>query len=146
MGGGQCGWQGSDYQMVNASPSEDWCEFHDYGGDTAQTMPSHLASDLVACRTNLKKPLFDGEIGLYNGGNHTYCGLTSSMTNAQRATDFKACFAAEFASGISGISPWSFHNDGSTNCGLQAPPTYEIGPCDADPTIGVIQQYEPTAP
>jgi hypothetical protein len=145
MGGGQCGWQGSDYQTVNASPSEDWCEFHDYGGDTAATVPSQLAADLTACRTNLNKPLFVGEIGLYNSGTDTYCGITASMSNAQRATDFNACFKAQFAAGIAGISPWSFHDDGSSTCGVQSPPTYEIAPCDGDPAIGVVQQYEPTS-
>jgi hypothetical protein len=146
MGGQQCGWQtggltADDYRYVNASPYEDWCEFHDYGGDTATALAGHLLIDLKDCNLRLRKPLFVGEFGLDNAGRGKFCGVAHRLSDLQRSIDFNLCFRVQYAAGVVGITPWSFHDDGSRNCGLQPPPTYEIGPCNHDPTIGVVRTY-----
>ena len=66
IGGGQCGAEGGDFELVHASSAIDLCSYHDYGA-AAAAIPGDqwngLALRLQQCR-NLDKPLISGESGL----------------------------------------------------------------------------------
>lgn len=131
IGSGQCGGQGSDYQLVNASPYIDVASYHDYGSDTTP-IPGDQYNGLQV-RINqmaaINKPLMVGESGIL--ASDTVTGCTST---AQRAADFQAKITAMFDQGIVGFLPWDYEPTlTATTC------SYDIGP--GDPTFGVLSNY-----
>jgi mannan endo-1,4-beta-mannosidase len=127
MGGGQCGTQGADYQLVHSGPNIDLCEYHDYG-HPGSPMPGDqwngLAVRLQQCAA-LGKPLFVGEIGLLPAD--------TGGSLAQRAAEFDAKFSAQLSAGAVGALLWAWNN------GSVPITTYDIGA--ADPALAVMAKY-----
>ena len=121
MGGGQCGSQGSDYQLLGSIKTIDVLEYHDYGHET-QAIPANLARD-IGVSNALGKPLFVGESGIQ--------ASTVGGTLADRAAAFDAKCAAMLKAGIGGFLVWSWKNASPTN--------WQVGP--GDPTLRVIDSY-----
>jgi mannan endo-1,4-beta-mannosidase len=121
-GSGQCGMRGPDYQGVNASSANDWCEYHDYGR-VAEAVPAALQVVLGECQA-LNKPTIVGETGISTAEAGGY---------AQRSRAFEAKFSAQFALGVAGELVWSWDLEGSS------PTSYQTGP--DDPTLGVVSRY-----
>ena len=123
MGGGQCGSQGNDYQLLGSIKTIDVLEYHDYGHET-QAMPANLARDISVART-LGKPIFVGESGI----------KASSVggTLAGRAAAFQAKCVAMFKAGVGGFLVWSWKTASPTTG------NWPVGP--GDPTLRVIDSY-----
>jgi endo-1,4-beta-mannosidase len=122
MGGGQCGSQGNDYQLLGSIPTIDVLEYHDYGHD-GEAMPANLSRD-VSVSKSLGKPIFVGEAGIQVG---------SSCTLAARATELHAKIDAAQAAGVGGWLVWSWNSSPSN------PASWEVGP--GDPALGVVDSH-----
>jgi mannan endo-1,4-beta-mannosidase len=119
LGGGQCGTQGADYEMVSASPGIDVLSYHDYwgtsliGGDQWNGLQVRLNQALA-----LGKPIIAGEAGLQAG---TGPGCPSDEA---RNETFAAKERAQFRREVSGLLAWNWVPVITTPC------SYDIAPSD----------------
>jgi endo-1,4-beta-mannosidase len=124
LGGGQCGTQGSDYQLVHNLATIDLCEYHDYLPDA---MPGDqwngLAVRLGQCAA-LGKPLFVGETG------------QQDMSLATRASVFASKFATQFGAGVVGELVWALRIESQ---GGSSTTNYDVGP--TDPLVSLFDLY-----
>ncbi len=98
-----CGAADGDYQTLMASPGNDVCDYHDYGYPTqpmGTTSQLDLAKAIQMCHAD-DKPIMVGETGIY---------ADSSAQLAQRASEFKAKFSAQFHAGVIGELLWEWIN------------------------------------
>jgi hypothetical protein len=116
-GGGQCGTQGDEYQMVSASPGLDVLEVHDY--HPLESLPGDRFDGLqrrIAQARAVNKPLVIAEMNLFAG---------SCLSLTQRARQLNDVVSAQRAAGTAGVLFWSFVPDPRpTEC------TYDVGPTD----------------
>jgi mannan endo-1,4-beta-mannosidase len=99
---GECGSNEADYSYIQAGPSMDLCDYHDYGFDLSpmgNTDPYNgLQASINRCHA-AGKALMVGELGIH------YQQLTSPTT-AYRATLFDAKLSAQLTAGSVGELPW----------------------------------------
>ncbi len=119
IGGPQCGWVGSDTDLIDASPGIDVTSYHQDTG-SAIGLPDFQVQ-LDASRA-LGKPLLVGELGV-TGGTGAVCTPT-----AYRAASDAATIAAMTTSGASGVLLWNYEQRPAA-CGLG------IGPGDEALTL-----------
>ncbi|HEY9306014.1 MAG TPA: cellulase family glycosylhydrolase [Mycobacterium sp.] len=122
----ECGSNEGDYQVVNASPAVDVCDYHDYLAPTA-AMPGDqyngLAVSIARCHA-LDKPIVVGETGIHSS---RVGGI------AARATLFDQKFSAQFAAGVNGELIWDWSMDAPSGG------DYEVGP--SDPSLDLLTKY-----
>ena len=124
MGGGQCGWVGSDYSMVHASAGVDVASYHDYAPD--QVVAADLAERLAQASA-LDKPIIVGELGIQAGD-----GIAGCPPLAERRDRAQAKVAAMLAAGAAGVFVWDWVPDpSSTTC------TFDVGA--GDPILGLLR-------
>lgn len=128
---GFCGDLGPGYQILNAVPGINVCDYHDYGAPASplgQSGPNGLLAAIAACHAD-GKPIMVAETGIL---------LTSARQLALRASQFRAKFVAQFAAGVVGELMWSWTNSRSIVVPA-SPEDYGIGP--DDPSLKVLGQY-----
>ena len=113
QGDGQCGWAGTDYAYVNASPGVDVCEVHDYNGPQDPLDPSYQ-QDAPTCIA-MGKPLIVGETGFNTAAAIPGAGCAQTLT--ARASAFSARINAYLADGASGLALWDWVLPGVGTCG-----------------------------
>jgi mannan endo-1,4-beta-mannosidase len=112
IGGGQCGWSGSDFTYVNSSPGIDVCEVHDYNFASIPINPTAIA-DIKACKA-IGKPLIVGETGLSAASE-----ISSSCPQnlIDRAQAFKTRVDDYLRAGASGVALWMWSPTPPSVCG-----------------------------
>jgi mannan endo-1,4-beta-mannosidase len=119
LGGGQCGTQGADYEMVSASPGIDVLSYHDYwgitpiGGDQWNGLQVRLNQAIA-----LGKPIIAGEAGLQAGTG------PGCISDEDRNQSFAAKERAQFRRDASGLLAWNWVP------AVSAPCSYDIAPND----------------
>jgi endo-1,4-beta-mannosidase len=128
---GYCGDSGPDYQTLNAVPTIDVCDYHDYG-PPGQPLGSGgvngLDAAITACHAD-DKPIMVAESGI---------AVESPTQLKERAQAFRAKFVAQFAAGVVGELLWSWVN-ASTYVQPETPEDYGIGP--GDPSLRVLGTF-----
>ena len=103
-GGGQCGTQGDEYELIAASPYVDVLQYHDYGADGV-ALPGDRWNGLVRRfeqANQVGKPLLVAEIGQAAG---------SCLDPAERAADIDAKVTGQRDAGSAGFLLWAFVPD-----------------------------------
>lgn len=125
IGGGQCGTQEGDYELVHASPWIDVCEVHDYAAN--EPLPGDewngLEVRIEQC-DRLGKPLIVGEAGIKPRD------LPDSTLGGRAAAFGQKLDAQLLGKGVDGFLAWAYSASGSSLI------DFDIGP--ADPSLAVL--------
>ena len=131
-GGAQwCGAANGDYQTLMASPSNDICDFHDYGYPTnpmGNPATPDLATAIQMCHAD-NRPIMVAETGIY---------ADRSAELPIRATEFSAKFSAQFQAGVVGELLWNWAVE-PDYVSPDQDPDYGISP--GDPSLGVLAEF-----